>query len=73
MEAGLTVEVIDVLERPQLAEEARILATPVLIRQHPLPPRRIVGDLSDWQTVAEVLDLWPQRHGDRAANQTGAP
>src|SRR5665647_2028443 len=33
--------IIDVLERPQLAEDARILATPTLIKEFPLPVRRI--------------------------------
>lgn len=56
-EGGSRVDVIDVLERPDLAEEERILATPVLIRVHPPPRRSIVGDLSDWQAVAQVLDL----------------
>ena len=37
--------VIDVLERPQLAEDENILATPTLIKEHPPPLRRVVGDL----------------------------
>lgn len=41
------IVIIDVLERPQLAEEARILATPTLIKELPPPVRRIIGDLSD--------------------------
>jgi circadian clock protein KaiB len=54
---GWVVEVIDVLERPDLAEEERIVATPVLIRLAPLPRRSIIGDLSHWRVVADVLDL----------------
>lgn len=50
---------VDVLERPQLAEDERILATPTLIRQLPLPIRRIVGDLSDTEKVLLGLDLVP--------------
>ena len=34
------VEVIDVLERPEMGEEAGILATPTLVKQFPLPARR---------------------------------
>lgn len=45
------------LERPQLAEDEKILATPMLIRQLPLPIRRIVGDLSDREEVLLGLDL----------------
>ena len=55
------VEVIDVLERPDLAEAMGIVATPVLVRVVPAPRRGIIGDLSDWQTVAEVLELGPGR------------
>ncbi len=49
--------IIDVLERPDLAESERILATPVLIRQLPLPIRRIIGDLSDREKALLGLDL----------------
>lgn len=66
-----SVEVVDVLERPYLAEEARIVATPVLVRVAPLPRRSIIGDLSDWQAVAEVLELRPGRGGRRESDQTG--
>ncbi|MDR5900334.1 circadian clock KaiB family protein [Halomonas vilamensis] len=51
------VEVIDILERPQLAEDERILATPVVIKKLPLPSRRIVGDLSEQDKVLIGLDL----------------
>ena len=51
------IEVIDVLERPHLAEEKRIIATPTLIRELPQPLRRIVGDLSDRGKVLLGLDL----------------
>jgi len=49
--------VIDVLERPQLAEDEKILATPMLIKQLPPPLRRIIGDLSDTEKVILGLDL----------------
>lgn len=49
--------IIDVLERPQLAEDERILATPTLIKELPLPPRRIIGDLSDSNKVLLGLDI----------------
>ncbi|KPJ57886.1 MAG: circadian clock protein KaiB [Planctomycetes bacterium DG_58] len=49
--------VIDVLERPQLAEDEKILATPTLIKELPSPLRRIIGDLSDTEKVLLGLDL----------------
>ena len=41
------LEVIDVYQQPELAEEERILATPTLVKRSPGPLRRIVGSLSD--------------------------
>lgn len=51
------LHVIDVLENPQLAEDDRILATPTLIKQLPLPLRRVVGDLSDRDKVLLGLEV----------------
>jgi circadian clock protein KaiB len=56
--------IIDTLERPQLAEEEKILATPTLIKQVPPPLRRIIGDLSDIEKVLLGLDL-PMRNGSQ--------
>jgi circadian clock protein KaiB len=56
------VEVVDVFDRPDLAEEDRILATPVLIRLLPAPRLSVIGDLSDWRAVAAVLDLQGAPH-----------
>ena len=49
--------VVDVLERPQLAEDERIFATPTLIKELPEPIRKIVGDLSNAEKVLLGLDL----------------
>lgn len=49
--------IIDVLEEPQKAEDARILATPTLVREAPPPQRRIIGDLSDREKVLRALNL----------------
>ena len=57
LEDAYEVEIIDVLERPEMAEEERILATPTLVRTLPPPVRRVIGDLSDWELVALGLDL----------------
>ncbi len=52
--------IIDLLERPQLAEDERVLATPTLIKVLPAPLRRIIGDLSDTEKVLLGLDLLPK-------------
>jgi circadian clock protein KaiB len=51
------LEVIDLAENPRLAAEDRILATPTLVRRHPTPVRRIVGDLSDTEKLLTRLDI----------------
>jgi circadian clock protein KaiB len=51
------LQVIDVLERPQLAEDEKILATPTLIKELPPPLRRVIGDLSNTEKVLLGLDL----------------
>ena len=51
--------VIDILERPQLAEDEKILATPTLIKELPPPLSRVIGDLSDTEKVLLGLDLQP--------------
>jgi circadian clock protein KaiB len=53
------MEIIDVLERPQLAEDEKILATPTLVKELPMPIRRIIGDLSNSEKVLLGLDLYP--------------
>lgn len=53
------LEVIDVLEHPQLAEDEKILATPALVKKLPQPVRRAIGDLSDREKVLLGLDLRP--------------
>lgn len=56
--------IIDLLERPQLAEDERIIATPTLIKELPPPLRRIIGDLSDTDRVLFGLDLLPYTNSE---------
>lgn len=51
------LEIVDVLEHPQLAEDERIIATPTVIRKLPLPLHRVIGDMSDTEKVLLGLDL----------------
>ncbi len=51
------LNVIDVLEFPQEAEDDKVLATPTLIKSLPPPIKRIIGDLSDKEKVLIGLDL----------------
>ncbi|MCW2994409.1 MAG: Circadian oscillation regulator KaiB [Conexibacter sp.] len=49
--------IVDVNDEPAAFLRSGVLAAPALVRDHPLPARRIVGDLSDTQKVLTVLDL----------------
>jgi circadian clock protein KaiB len=51
------IEIIDLIEKPQLAKNDRILAIPTLVRKLPEPLKRIIGDLSDHDRVLVGLDL----------------
>lgn len=62
------MHVIDVLERPQLAEDEKILATPTVVKELPMPIRRIIGDLSDADMVLLGLDLQPCQPRDDTAS-----
>jgi len=52
-----SIEVIDLLERPELSHGDQILAIPTLVRRLPKPMRKIIGDLSDTERVLVGLDL----------------
>jgi circadian clock protein KaiB len=54
------IEVIDLLENPQLARGDQILAIPTLVRKLPAPVRKIIGDLSNTERVLIGLDLLPR-------------
>jgi len=51
------IEIIDLLENPQLARGDQILAVPTLVRQLPEPVKKIIGDLSNTERVLVGLDL----------------
>ena len=55
------IEVIDLLENPQLARGDHIVAIPTLVRKLPEPMRKIIGDLSDTERVLVGLQLRPSR------------
>jgi circadian clock protein KaiB len=60
LEGRYELEIIDVLENPEMAEDERILATPTLIKSLPLPLRRVIGDLSDKEKVLLGLEVQPK-------------
>ncbi|MEO8535240.1 MAG: circadian clock KaiB family protein [Flavobacterium sp.] len=54
-----SIEIIDLLKNPQLAEGDQILAVPTLVRKFPEPIRKIIGDLSNEERVLVGLNIKP--------------
>ena len=52
-----SLEVIDVYQQNNIAEEEQLIALPLLIKKFPLPERRLIGDMSDTQKVLKGLGL----------------
>ena len=51
------LEIVDILEHPEAAEEHGILATPLVIKLSPAPQRRVIGDLADLPRLADALGI----------------
>ena len=62
-----SLEVINVLNNPQRAEEDNILATPTLVKAAPPPEKRVVGDLSDKERVLTALGLTAEKESREVA------
>ena len=56
------LEVVDLVKNPQLAQGDQILAIPTLVRNLPVPIRKIIGDLSNVERVVVGLDLRGANH-----------
>jgi circadian clock protein KaiB len=54
--------VLDLYEQQERADDDEIVVAPTLIKQLPLPVRRLVGDLSQTERVLATLDLSPATH-----------
>jgi circadian clock protein KaiB len=51
------LEVVDIYQQPKLAAGEQIIATPTLIKQLPLPLRKLIGDMSDTERFLVGIDL----------------
>ena len=54
------LDVIDLAKQPELAKGENIIAAPTLVKQLPLPLRRLIGDLSNRERVLLGLNLKPK-------------
>jgi len=68
------LEVIDLVKNPQLAQGDQILAIPTLVRNLPVPIRKIIGDLSNVDRVLVGLDLRKPEESEKSGSSrsTGA-
>jgi circadian clock protein KaiB len=59
LQGRVQLQIIDVLENPDLSSNDHIIATPTLVKIKPAPVRRMIGELSDKQKVLQNLDIHP--------------
>jgi circadian clock protein KaiB len=67
LEGRYTIEVIDLLQAPQLARGDQIVGIPTLVKKRPPPLRRVIGDLSNSERVLIGLDIRP--HDSKGAER----
>jgi circadian clock protein KaiB len=65
LEGFYELKVIDIYQQPKLAKDEQIIATPTLIKQLPLPIRRLIGDMSDTEKFLAGIDLRPKAEDRR--------
>lgn len=66
------LEVIDAYQDPELVRDQQILVLPTLVKELPPPLRRLVGDLSNEDSVMVGLGLEPEPEPLRqTAKKTG--
>lgn len=57
LKGAYELKVIDIYQQPKLAKGEQIIATPTLIKQLPLPFRKLIGDMSDTERFLVGIDL----------------
>jgi circadian clock protein KaiB len=60
LEGYYELKVVDIYQQPNLAKGEQIIATPTLIKQLPLPLRKLIGDMSDTERFLVGIDLKPK-------------
>jgi circadian clock protein KaiB len=51
------LQIIDVYQQPAIAAKEQIIALPLMIRKHPLPERRLIGDMSETSKILKTLEI----------------
>ncbi len=58
VQGNYSIDVVDILVDPEVADRDQIFAVPTLVRRTPRPVRKVIGDLSDSVKVMAGLDLY---------------
>lgn len=57
LEGNYDLEIIDIYQQPEISIAENIIAIPLLIKKFPLPEERMIGDLSNTESVLKGLHL----------------
>lgn len=60
LQGRFDLEVIDIYQHPEYVRAEQVVVTPTLVKQSPLPVRKLIGDLSDKERVLAALDIVPR-------------
>lgn len=70
--ADCSLTIVDVLKEPGVARQNRVVATPLLVRERPPPPVKILGDLSQEGKILTQLGLdLPTAESGHPGERTG--
>ena len=63
------LKIIDLYQRPELAAKFQVVATPTLIKDHPLPLRHLIGNLSDTAKALRLLGVPVTQEGSEVKHE----
>jgi circadian clock protein KaiB len=66
---GCTLEIVDIFQQPDRAALDQVVAVPMLVKQFPLPMRRLIGTLSDTRHALHALGLTPSEANSAEAQR----
>jgi circadian clock protein KaiB len=70
LKADYQLEVIDLYQQPELAARLQVVATPTLIKDHPLPLRHLIGNLADTAKALRQLGVPLTEEGTESKHES---
>lgn len=55
------LEIVDIYQQPELLKHDEVVAAPTLIKELPLPLRKLIGDMSDEEKIMIGLNIKPRK------------